>query len=157
MKLRAILLVVRARRCSSSARTGTAFPGAHFPREWCPESRTCSRDLGHWPFPPPRPPLAGQPIALASQPTPQAARNAALPQVALAPTSIANVSAPAYAPLQPPRPLDLMTIPGADTPIAAPRRRVQPTFFAPPSPVAETLIQRRPFDGVDLGGLQPLR
>lgn len=108
-------------------------------------------------LPPARPAAPGQPIALASQPTGQAARNVALPQVAFAPTSVANAGAPAYAPLPPPRPFDLMTIPGADTPIAAPRRRTQPTFFAEPSPVAATLIQRRPFDGVDLNGLQPLR
>ena len=65
---------------------------------------------------------------------------------------------PAYAPLPPPRPLDLATIPGADTPISAPRRRAaQPLFFAEPSPVASTLIARKPFEGVDMGGLLPLR
>jgi hypothetical protein len=30
-------------------------------------------------------------------------------------------------------------------------------FFAEPSPVASMLIMRRPFDGVDMVGLQPLR
>ncbi len=65
---------------------------------------------------------------------------------------------PAYAPLPPPRPLDLGTIPGADTPIGAPRRRSpQPMFFAQPSPVASTLVRRQPFEGVSLEGLKPLR
>ena len=71
---------------------------------------------------------------------------------------VASGAVPAFAPFPPPRPLDLATIPGADTPIAAFRRRAaQPTFFAEPSPVASTLMRRGPFDGVNLDGLQPLR
>ncbi len=73
-------------------------------------------------------------------------------------TSPITASIPAFAPLPPPRPLDLATIPGADTPISANRRRpTQPMFFAQPSDVASTLVRRGPFDGVSLEGLQPLR
>jgi rare lipoprotein A len=68
-----------------------------------------------------------------------------------------TASLPAFAPLPPPRPLDLSTIPGADTPISATRRRAPaPIFYAEPSAVTSTLIQRRPFDGVSLEGLTPL-
>lgn len=81
------------------------------------------------------------------------------PQIAsAAPAGVMTAPFPAYAPLPPPRPLDLGTIPGADTPISAPHRRSpQPMFFAPPSSVTSTLVRRRPFDGVSLEGLQPLR
>lgn len=71
---------------------------------------------------------------------------------------VASFASTAYAPAPPPRPLDLATIPGADTPIGASRRRaLQPMFFAEPSPVASALIRRGPFDNVNLDGLQPLR
>ena len=81
------------------------------------------------------------------------------PQIAsAAPAGVMTAPFPAYAPLPPPRPLDLGTIPGADTPISAPRRRSpQPMVFAPPSSVTSTLVRRQPFDGVSLEGLQPLR
>lgn len=86
------------------------------------------------------------------------ARSGADPQFGSAGGALASLTSVAYAPLPPPRPLDLATIPGADTPIAANRRRaLQPTFFAEPSPVASTLIRRGPFDNVNLDGLQPLR
>lgn len=97
------------------------------------------------PLPPPRTPFG---IAPQAEAVPLSSPRGVL----VAPTSVA------YAPLPPPRPLDLATIPGADTPIGVTRRRApQPSFFAEPSPVASALIQRRPFDGVSLDGLQPLR
>jgi rare lipoprotein A len=76
----------------------------------------------------------------------------------VAPTRV-PVSTVAFAPLPPSRPLDLATIPGADTPIRAPQRRVGSgaSFFAEPSPVASTLLQRGPFEGIDVEGLRPLR
>jgi rare lipoprotein A len=93
------------------------------------------------PLPPPRATFA------ASTNTPPSAQMAAV-----------TASLPAFAPLPPPRPLDLGTIPGADTPISATRRRAPaPIFYAEPSAVTSTLIQRRPFDGVSLEGLTPLR
>lgn len=93
----------------------------------------------------------GQPVL---QPIP-----ASVSQTGSTPGAITTaMTFPAYAPLPPPRPLDLATIPGADTPISANRRRTAPPmFFAEPSPVASTLIARKPFEGVDMGGLLPLR
>lgn len=109
------------------------------------------------PLPPPRSPFGS--AALNAPP-----RN---PQIASAnPASLATTPMtgamtgliPAFAPLPPPRPLDLGTMPGADTPISANRRRPQqPMFFAQPSDVASTLVHRKPFDGVSLEGLQLLR
>ena len=100
------------------------------------------------PLPPVRGPFGGAAI--------NAPRNAQL--ASAAPIGALSTSFPAYAPLPPPRPLDLGTIPGADTPIGAPRRRPpQPMFFAQPSDVTSTLVHRRPFDGVSLEGLKPLR
>ncbi|MGE3247351.1 MAG: septal ring lytic transglycosylase RlpA family protein [Beijerinckiaceae bacterium] len=80
-----------------------------------------------------------------------------------------QTSMPQTAPIPAARPLDLATIPGADTPIAA-STRTQPggqaldlrrvTFFAPFDPdtrYARKLRKRGPFDGIDLTGLKPLR
>jgi len=63
------------------------------------------------------------------------------------------------APPPPRRPLDLSTIPGADTPIMAPPPRPRPSasFFAAPSEVTSFFIERGPFDGVDTTGVQSLR
>lgn len=66
-------------------------------------------------------------------------------------------NASAFAPLPPLRPFDLSTIPGADTPLRAQPLRRSASFFAPPSPVAQALIRRGPFDGVDITGLRALR
>ena len=106
-------------------------------------------------------PLAPPPettVVAASSPLPPRATFAAQTN-APAGYQLAAVTAslPAFAPLPPPRPLDLGTIPGADTPIAPMRRRPAPIFFAEPSTVTSTLIKRRPFDGVSLEGLIPLR
>lgn len=98
------------------------------------------------PLPPPRTPFGMAPQA------------EAVPLSSPGSGALVASTSVAYAPLPPPRPLDLATIPGADTPIGVTRRRTpQPSFFAEPSPVASTLIRRGPFDGVSLEGLQPLR
>jgi len=69
-----------------------------------------------------------------------------------------RIGLPAVAPVPPPRPFDLQTIPGADVPImATPRRAASASFYAPPSPVAAALERRRPFEGVGQAGLKPLR
>ncbi|MBX9759376.1 MAG: septal ring lytic transglycosylase RlpA family protein [Beijerinckiaceae bacterium] len=117
-----------------------------------PETTTVAASA---PTPPSRSAPAGQGFGQpALQPIP-----AISPQTASGSGAITTaMTFPAYAPLPPPRPLDLQTIPGADTPIGATRRRAaQPMFFAEPSPVASTLIARKPFEGVDMGALLPLR
>lgn len=103
--------------------------------------------------------MSGTTVVAASSPLPPRATFAGQTNAPVG-TQMAAVTAslPAFAPLPPPRPLDLGTIPGADTPIAPVRRRPpSPIFFAEPSAVTSTLIKRRPFDGVSLEGLTPLR
>lgn len=69
---------------------------------------------------------------------------------------------PGTGPMPVARPFDLATIPGAGTPIAAPRvgaNVARVTFFAPFSPqgaLASKLFKRQPFAGVDMSGLRPL-
>lgn len=139
--------VARASDPGPQSVASISSPGASQP------SATTIVAASNAPIPPPRSGFAGQGFGQSSmQAIPASAQQSEPGAIATAMTF------PAYAPLPPPRPLDLSTIPGADTPISAPRRRAaQPLFFAEPSPVASTLIARKPFEGVDIGGLLPLR
>ncbi|HEY8578585.1 MAG TPA: septal ring lytic transglycosylase RlpA family protein [Beijerinckiaceae bacterium] len=102
--------------------------------------------------------VAAAPAQTAIERAPPVVQQVALRQESPAPSAPQQMAAlPAFAPSPPPRPFDLMTIPGADTPIQGHRRTSAASFFAPPSPVAATLERRAPFEGVSLEGLRELR
>ncbi|MFN3890371.1 MAG: septal ring lytic transglycosylase RlpA family protein [Beijerinckiaceae bacterium] len=146
---------------TSAPVTMVAEAPAQLPRRPASEPEPAPPSVASIPAQPPAPPETTVVAATAAMPPTRAPSGVAQQnptQAATASGALLVASFPAYAPLPPPRPLDLGTIPGADTPIGPTRRRApQPAFFAEPSPVASTLIKRGPFDGVNLDGLQPLR
>lgn len=134
--------------------------GSSEPPASAPERTEVARAAA--PAPQPRSSIASsESIAPSTSPSPTGGARLALngPASPSAASASTGAGVPAFAPMPPRRPLDLATMPGADTPIMAPppRLRSGASFFAEPSPVTSFFMERSPFGGLDVNGLQPLR
>ena len=148
---------------ADAARTAPAAPATAQPQSsgvvTVSQSPPASQGQGQGQSLAPQVALTQTTTALAPRSAPAASSATASPLTA--PPLALSGSVPSFAPMPPRRPIDLATIPGADTPIMPPvpmpRPRSGASFFAEPSGVTSFFVERGPFDSVDKSGVQPLR